>query len=487
MEFGPEPDFRQSREGFFVLRRKKVHRDMADIHGYTARKLNDMAGSLEALAKTFDAENMNRRGLSRDDGLAAMQMAAALVCGDCQKCGMYAEGRREDSYYLYYLLRAFEQKGNVEYEDLPRAFQEGCRRKEQYVGSLNRNLGRAAMNLTWKNRFLESRDAVVSQFRELAVILEEFAQQMEQAQDVTAGWERSVRRTFLYHHMVIGRMLILEYDGKRREAFLTVKTNHGRCVTSGDAAQCLRQAMGGRDWVVARDSKSIVNRQFATIRFLEEGVYEMFCGVARRAKSGELLSGDNYTFSREMPGQVVMSLSDGMGSGFQAGTESQRVIELTEQLLAADYTPRAALKLVNTVLLLVGEEQHPATVDLCCVDLYSGVLEAMKLGAAATFVMSGSGVELLQANDAPAGVLNPVEPVLLTRKLWEDDRIIMVSDGVLEALPAEDKERFLKEYLEGIERRNPQDLADMILEFAGSFVDEARDDMTVLTAGIWKK
>ncbi len=37
------------------------------------------------------------------------------------------------------------------------------------------------MNLSWKNRFLESRDVVISQFRELAVMLEEFSRQIDEA------------------------------------------------------------------------------------------------------------------------------------------------------------------------------------------------------------------------------------------------------------------------------------------------------------------
>lgn len=41
------------------------------------------------------------------------------------------------------------------------------------------------MNLEWKNRFLESRDTVMVQFRELAVMLEEFAGQMSRAADIT--------------------------------------------------------------------------------------------------------------------------------------------------------------------------------------------------------------------------------------------------------------------------------------------------------------
>lgn len=467
-------------------KKKKSSRDMADIHVYTAKKLSDMAGSLEGLARTFDENGVNARGLSREDGLAAMQMAATMVCGECTQCGMRTGNEGEESYYLYYLLRAFEQNGTLGYEDMPRLFVETCKRKEAYMGQLNRNLGRATMNLTWKNRFLESRDAVISQFRELAVILEEFSRQMEQADDVTYRVEREVHKAFLSRHMVIGKMLMLEYEGKRREAFLTVKTNNGRCVTAQDAAECLGQAAGG-SWTVARDSRSIVNRQFATIRFLEEGMYRMLYGVARRVREGEMVSGDSYTFSRELPGRVLMSLSDGMGSGAMAGDESKRVIELTEQLLGAGYSPRAALKLVNTVLLLTGEEQHPATIDLCCVDLYTGVLEAMKLGAVATFVIGDAGVELLQASDAPAGVLSPVEPVLLSRKLWEDDRIVMVSDGVLDALPGEDKERVMKEFLEGVERKNPQDMADVVMGFALTCSGEAKDDMTVLVGGIWGK
>lgn len=470
-----------------MFERKWVHRDMADIHVYTAKKLSDMAGSLEELARAFDEEAAEGRNLSREDGLAAMQMAGAMVCGDCRRCNLYSDSEKEDSYYLYYLLRTFEQKGTVEYEDMPRLFRETCRRQEDYVGQLNRNLGKATMNLSWKNRFFESRDAVISQFRELALILEEFSRQMEEAVDLTPEMEKAVRRAFVKHHMVIEHMLILEYDNKRKEAFLTVRTNNGRCVMAKEAARVLGQAMGNQIWMAARDSKNIVTRQAATIRFVEDGVYQILYGVARMPKSGEMVSGDNYTFCQNTPGQVIMSLSDGMGTGRTAGEESRRVIELTEQLLAVGYGPKSALKLVNTVLLLMGEEQHPATVDLCCIDLYTGVLEAMKLGAAATFLIGEESVELLQACNVPAGILEQVEPVLLSRKLWEDDRIVMVSDGVLDALPGEDKEQVMKEYLEGIEKRNPQDMAAEILEFAAGFAEEVRDDMTVLTAGIWKK
>lgn len=37
-----------------MLKRKECHGDMADIHVYTAKKLEGMADSLENLARTFD-------------------------------------------------------------------------------------------------------------------------------------------------------------------------------------------------------------------------------------------------------------------------------------------------------------------------------------------------------------------------------------------------------------------------------------------------
>lgn len=459
---------------------------MADVNVYTARRLNEMAQSLSLLARTCREAADEERGLTREDALAAMQTAAAMVCGGCSKCNLYRDTEKEDSYYLYYLLRAFEQKGHVDFEDMPRFFLETCRRREDYVGQLNRNLGRATMNLEWKNRFLESRDTVMVQFRELAVILEEFACQMEQATDITEQKGDAVKRIFRLHHMAVENLLLLEYENHQREAYLTVRTTRNRCVTAREAAELLGQALGNRGWYAPRDTRALVTRQTATLRFSESGSYRMSHGVSWVGKHRADVSGDNYTYSGNVPGQVIMSLSDGMGSGEQASRESQRVIELAQQLLETGFTARSALKMVNTILLLSGK-QHPATLDLCLADLHTGVLEAMKLGAAATFILGRDGVEIMEAGEVPAGVICPVEPVLISRKLWDNDRIIMVTDGVLDACPGDEKELTLKAFLENIPVLNPQDMAEHILDFACQNLKEVRDDMTVLVAGIWKR
>ena len=57
-----------------MLKRKECHGDMADIHVYTAKKLEGMADSLENLARTFDGDGQMGQNLSREDGLAALQI-----------------------------------------------------------------------------------------------------------------------------------------------------------------------------------------------------------------------------------------------------------------------------------------------------------------------------------------------------------------------------------------------------------------------------
>lgn len=467
--------------------REREVKGRTDVNYYTARRLGDMADSLNQLARAFD-DGIEKNGqLTKDDGLAAMQASAALVCENCSRCNLYADSEKEDSYYLYYLLRAFEQKGHIDFEDMPQMFQSGCRKKEDYLAQLNRSLGRATMNLSWKNRFLESRDAVISQFRELSVILEEFSRQIDRARDITDEYEYILKKHFRRYHVALGNLLLLEYENGQKEAFLTVRTTNGRCITSKDAALIMGEVMDGTRWSPAKDSRRIITKQYETVRFLEEGGYRMLYGASRIPKKGEKYSGDNYTFCESPGNQVVMSLSDGMGSGEAAARESKQVVELTEQLLETGFSPRAALKLVNTVLLLAGPEQHPATLDLSCIDLHTGVLEAMKLGAVPTFIIGEEGVEIMEAGEVPMGILNGVEPVLMSRKLWEGDRIVMVSDGVLDALPGDDKEQAMQQYLESVEEMGPQELADQVLDFAVSFIPAPRDDMTVLAAGIWKR
>ena len=50
----------------------------------------------------------------------------------------------------------------------------------------------------------------------------------------------------------------------------------------------------------------------------------------------------------------------------------------------------------------------------------------------------------------------------------------MVTDGVLDALPGDDKEQVMGQFLDSLEMP-PQDMAEHVLDFALSFVPGARE------------
>ena len=104
----------------------------------------------------------------------------------------------------------------------------------------------------------------------------------------------------------------------------------------------------------------------------------------------------------------------------------------------------------------------------------------------ATYLVNESGVELLEAAQTPAGVLSQAEPALLSRKLWEDNRVVMVSDGVLEALPGGRQGAGTQRVPGGHERKGSPGSGREDPGLCHVFSPENRDDMTVLTAGIWQ-
>ena len=74
---------------------------------------------------------------------------------------------------------------------------------------------------------------------------------------------------------------------------------------------------------------------------------------------------------------------------------------------------------------------------------------------------------------------------MISKKLWDGDRIVMVSDGILDAMPGAEKEAAFTDFLAGLPVAGPQETAEMIMAFALSFDGEPRDDMTVLVGGIY--
>ncbi len=234
-------------------------------------------------------------------------------------------------------------------------------------------------------------------------------------------------------------------------------------------------------------SPYMVDREERFFFFVEEPLFMVLPGYAKAVRENETISGDNYSIVESVKGQLTVLLSDGMGSGEKANRDSEKVLDLMEKLMEAGYDIATAISLLNNALSVSEEEQNMSTLDVCSLDLYSGMCQFRKVGAAASFLKSNTYVERITMNTLPLGIFQSLETEVVTRELIENDYIIMVTDGVIESLAAGGYEDMLCSYMEDLQETNPGEMARKILQLAlRCSGGRIMDDMTVVVLGIFR-
>ena len=141
---------------------------------------------------------------------------------------------------------------------------------------------------------------------------------------------------------------------------------------------------------------------------------------------------------------------------------------------------------MNTALVIGREEVRFSTIDVSLFDLYSGTCEFVKAGASTTFIKRKDSVETITSTTLPVGVIQELELETVVRKMQSGDYVIMVTDGVLDALPVGEQETLLRDFIKETDIVNPKEMAHRILEKVLEWTEEVPvDDMTVLVVGIW--
>lgn len=178
-------------------------------------------------------------------------------------------------------------------------------------------------------------------------------------------------------------------------------------------------------------SRGCSNGGVCQFKIVPQPEYKLEIGRAKLAS--QEVSGDSQVTFEIIPSKVAVALSDGMGIGVKAKTESNIAVRLLERLIKAGYELSVAVSLVNRLLILRNQDEMFVTIDLVVVDLFSGQLEFVKIGAAPSFIKRGQEVEIIQNHTLPAGILSQVEVQSDRRTLKEGEVLVMATDGVLDA------------------------------------------------------
>lgn len=451
-------------------------------------KVQRYAKSFQKLADIFYGMPYRRDYLSSSQIGRILEDTNEKICSKCFQREICWGDRKENMCRgLEAMVRSMEEGNEDNIRKIRNEWMSVCGRSVQYFDCVCENFHKEKQNLVWDNRMIENRLAVAQQLTEISRIMEMVSRDLYDIERGQPEFEEELAKNLKKRHVILKQVWVMDKVEGRRQLFLTMRARSGQCISMTEISQILSKVCQ-TPMVPVNGSRCIVNGEYHTVHFIEDVSYQILYGAARLTKEEEKVSGDNYVCRQEEEGKFVMCLSDGMGSGMEACKESEIVVELLEQFLESGFSQETAAKMVNSALVLKGQEGMFSTVDICAVDLYTGICNFLKAGAASTFIRRDHWVEAITSESLAAGLVQQIDFETASRKLYHGDYLIMMTDGVLDALPREREEETMKEIIMDVHEDSPKDFSRGILERVLGYSDyRARDDMTVLVAGIWKK
>ena len=129
--------------------------------------------------------------------------------------------------------------------------------------------------------------------------------------------------------------------------------------------------------------------------------------------------------------------------------------------------------------MVKGEREMYATLDALLIDLADGRARFIKYGAPPAYILRGGKVHTVYAEALPIGILEEASPSVQEVQLKRGDAVVMMTDGLFDALGAALFASLLEQVGENV---NAEDAAHALLSL-GKRVS-GTDDMSVFVAKI---
>jgi len=194
-----------------------------------------------------------------------------------------------------------------------------------------------------------------------------------------------------------------------------------------------------------------------------------------------LSSGDSHLIRTLDNGRMLLAISDGMGSGDAAREESRLTLKLLFSFLNAGISLPLALETLNRQLLMRSGDEIFATLDLCIIDLNSGIAQISKLAACRTIILRAGELLRIDGGCLPLGIVENVHPQLHRLRLRPGDLLLMGSDGLMETGDIHLAEHALRQHA----LLPPEQIAEELVRCLHmSLREDRRDDLTCICARI---
>jgi len=439
--------------------------------------LLNMAGTLNNLADN-DKLDMS----TKSSGL--IENLASRVCNNCDTCGI-CWGREMISTYKAFgeLLESVQDKTNI----FPQLLEKKCIKKASLIRNTEDIINKFIINEMWRSRLAEGRELIANQFSNMAKSVDEIMEEFSSDFNEDKNSEKKIIRILEKYDIEVDDVFAIKDKNERLNIQITCDSCNGRNLCTKKMIPLINDCIDYKMKLKNDGCKINPITNKCTAMFEEVPKFGVTTSVARACKDGQTVFGDNFNFGEGYDGSYMMVLSDGMGSGPQAGRESKAVVELIEKFTGAGFSRVTAINTVNSIMSLkFSEDEKFSTVDLSAIDLYSGEVDFMKVGAVVSIVKSGDTIDIIKSRSLPIGILDEADIEIHSKRVKNGDLIVMLTDGIIDCdEEASGKVDWILDYLCRNDNGNPEELAKGIVNEAKRIgKNKVKDDMTVMVSRI---
>jgi len=436
-------------------------RDLAARLYSTSDVFYDMSKSLENAVRANEIYTADR--LAHD--------VAKNYCGKCPDREACFAALGDDTYSVILpMAQAAMERGKATILDMPPFVTSRCTKTHSLSAMINSAAEAYKQKRELGDGIAVGKQMMADQFAGIALVLDSLAADCASQVNFAGEEVEYIKSELLKHNIVASEVVV---SGKGARVFVTL------LVRACDAQKAVLTRILSKYLKINLEVAKIEERGALRLVYLETApVYEIAYGIAEMKRDEETVSGDSRSILCPSRNRRLFAICDGMGSGDEAANASRNAVNMIESFYRAGFDNAIILSLVNKLLKL-GLDDSFCTLDIAVIDTRTGGLDVIKLGSASSFIVRRDNVEMLSCTLPPAGILDSVQPLTSRYQLFDGDMLVMMSDGVYDALES----RGVVEAVDLLDTVNPQTLADELLKRAKQ--NGAEDDCTVIALRIF--
>lgn len=438
-----------------------------------SKRLSDASSAIVQVSDCVDTVQKTLASTQTDKLTQIIRITWDNVCAECElKDSCRDEVKTPSKETIDKIAYALKNHATIDETKFPKKFPSSCYSFDTMCNELQKKYINYLASVSASGKVNQMQGLLSDQFKSIADILKEIACDFDEkinlnpeiADICTAEAQEAGLSVFSANSVTdkFGRFQISLEVMRPRDNFNISRFTENLSIATGT-----RLALPE----IEEDDNSCV------MNFSQSILYGVEVGAFSRSMDDVQVCGDYYQSFRDSNSRIISVLSDGMGTGSRAAVDSAMAAELFSKLVKSGLSFDCALPIANSALLVKSADESLATLDVVCIDLYSGRTDFMKAGAAATFIKHREKVAALEQASLPIGILRDVSFSKAVARLGAGDIVLMVSDGVLGNCNG-----WIQQELKLWDRsRHPRELAEFIVNSACERkMGSHRDDMTAV-------